>query len=178
MSAQRRVSGNAEQRTIAALGSAVFFVVAPCTLAGLVPWWITAWQLQPPFLGLELTRGVGAIVIVAGVLALVDAFARFALQGLGNPAPIAPPRNLVVSGLYRHVRNPIFVAVVAIILGQALLMGDWRLVVYGAILWLAFHVQVVVYEEPTLEQTFGSEYQAFCAAVPRWIPRITPWRQQ
>ena len=178
MSSQRRVSENAEQRTIAVLGSAVFFVVAPCTLAGLVPWWITGWQLQPPFLGLELTRGVGAIVIVAGVLALVDAFARFALQGLGTPAPIAPPRNLVVSGLYRHVRNPIFVAVVAIILGQALLMGDWRLVVYGAILWLAFHVQVVVYEEPTLEQTFGSEYQAFRAAVPRWIPRITPWRPQ
>jgi protein-S-isoprenylcysteine O-methyltransferase Ste14 len=172
------VSGSAEQRTIAALGSAVFFVVAPCTLAGLVPWWITDWQLQPPFFDLELTRGVGAIVIVAGVLALVDAFARFALQGLGTPAPIAPPRNLVVTGLYRHVRNPIFVAVVAIILGQALLMGDWRLIVYGAVLWLAFHVQVVVYEEPTLEQTFGSEYEAFCAAVPRWIPRITPWRSQ
>ena len=156
MSSQRRVSGSAEQRTIAALGSAVFFVVAPCTLAGPVPWGVTDWQLQPPFFDLELTRGVGAIVIVAGVLALVDAFARFALQGLGTPAPIAPPRNLVVTGLYRHGRNPIFVAV----------------------LWLAFHVQVVVYEEPTLEQTFGSEYEAFCAAVPRWIPRITPWRSQ
>lgn len=178
MSSQRRVSGSTEQRTIAALGSAVFFVVAPCTLAGLVPWWITGWQLQPPFLGLELTRSIGAAMILAGVLGLVDAFARFALQGLGTPAPIAPPRNLVVTGLYRYVRNPIFVAVVAIILGQALLMGDWRLIVYGAILWLAFHVQVVVYEEPTLEQTFGSEYEAFCAAVPRWIPRITPWRPE
>ena len=117
-------------------------------------------------------------MIVAGVLGLVDAFARFALQGLGTPAPIAPPRNLVVTGLYRYVRNPIFVAVVAIILGQALLMAEWRLIVYGALLWLAFHVQVVVYEEPTLSQTFGSEYAAFRAAVPRWIPRITPWRPQ
>jgi len=122
MSSQR-VSGTAVQRTIAVLGSAVFFVVAPCMLAGLVPWSITGWQLRPPFLGLELTRGIGAIMILAGVPGLVDAFARFALQGLGTPAPIAPTRNLVVTGLYRYVRNPIYVAVVAIILGQAVLMG-------------------------------------------------------
>ena len=151
----QRVSGTAVQRTIAVLGSAVFFVVAPCTLAGLVPWSITGWQLRPPFLGLGLTRGIGAIMILAGVPGLVDAFARFALQGLGTPAPIAPTRNLVVTGLYRYVRNPIYVAVVAIILGQAVLMGDWRLIVYGALLWLAFHVFVVAYEEPTLERTFG-----------------------
>jgi len=177
MSSQR-VSGTAVQRTIAVLGSAVFFVVAPFTLAGLVPWSITGWQLRPPFLGLELTRGIGAIMILAGVPGLVDAFARFALQGLGTPAPIAPPRNLVVTGLYRYVRNPIYVAVVAIILGQAVLMGDWRLIVYGALLWLFFHVFVVAYEEPTLERTFGREYEAFRAAVPRWIPRMTPWRSK
>src|SRR6185295_5990428 len=97
MSSQRRVSETAVQRTIAVLGSAVFFVVAPCTLAGLVPWSITGWQLQPPFLGLELTRGLGATMILAGVPGLVDAFARFALQGLGTPAPIAPTRNLVLT---------------------------------------------------------------------------------
>jgi protein-S-isoprenylcysteine O-methyltransferase Ste14 len=176
MSSQLRVSGTAAQRTVAVLGSAVFFVVAPCTLAGLMPWLITGWQLQPPFLGLELTRAIGAIMILTGVPGLVDAFARFALQGLGTPAPIAPPQNLVVTGLYRYVRNPIFVAVVAIILGQAVLIGDRRLIVYGALLWLAFHVQVVAHEEPTLAETFGSEYASFRAAVPRWIPRITPWR--
>ncbi|TAJ24692.1 MAG: isoprenylcysteine carboxylmethyltransferase family protein [Reyranella sp.] len=172
----QRESGTGVQRTIAVLGSAVFFVVAPFTLAGLIPWSVTDWQLQPPFLGLELTRGIGAMLILAGVPGLVDAFARFALQGLGTPAPIAPPRTLVVTGLYRFVRNPMYVAVVAIILGQAMLLGDWRLIVYGAVLWLGFHVFVVGYEEPTLERTFGSEYEAFCAAVPRWIPRITPWQ--
>ena len=166
------------QRTNAVLGSAVFFVVAPCTLAGFVPWSMTGWQLQPPFLGLELTRGIGAILIIAGVPGLVDAFLRFALQGLGTPAPIAPPRNLVVTGLYRYVRNPIYVAVVTIILGQAVLMGDERLIVYGALLWLSFHFFVVAYEEPTLEQTFGEDYEAFRAAVPRWIPRMTPWRSE
>jgi protein-S-isoprenylcysteine O-methyltransferase Ste14 len=178
MGSQRQVSETAGQRTMAVLGSAVFFVVAPLVLAGLIPWVITGWQLQPPFLGLELTRGLGALMILAGVPGLIDAFARFALQGLGTPAPVAPPRNLVVTGLYRYVRNPIFVALVAIILGQALLMGDWRLIVYGALLWLAFHVQVVAYEEPTLAQTFGKEYEAFRAAVPRWIPRLTPWRPE
>jgi protein-S-isoprenylcysteine O-methyltransferase Ste14 len=176
MSSQRRVPGTAAQRTVAVLGSVVFFVVAPFTLAGLIPWSMTDWQLQPPFLGLELTRGVGAIMILAGVPGLVDAFARFALQGLGTPAPIAPTRNLVVTGLYRYVRNPIYVAVVAIILGQAVLLGDSRLIVYGALLWLFFHLFVVAYEEPTLEQTFGSEYEAFRAAVPRWIPRMTSRR--
>jgi len=76
------------------------------------------------------------------------------------------------------VRNPIYVALVAIILGQAVLMGDWRLIVYGALLWLSFHAVVVAQEEPALEQMFGREYEAYRAAVPRWIPRMTPWRSE
>lgn len=166
------------QRTTAILGSALFFVVAPCMVAGLIPWLITRWQPLPPFFGLELTRAVGALLMLAGLSGLVDSFARFALQGLGTPAPIAPPRHLVVTGLYRHVRNPMYVALVAIILGQAVLLGDWRLVVYGALCWLAGHLFVVTYEEPTLEQAFGGEYEIFSANVPRWIPRLTPWRTE
>src|SRR5437667_3642914 len=151
MSSQRRgVSGTAVQRTIAVLGSAVFFVVAPCTLAGLVPWSITGWQLRPPFLGLELTRGIGAIMILAGVPGLVDAFARFALQGLGTPAPIAPTRNLVVTGLYRYVRNPIYVALVAVILGQAVLFVDQCLLGYGVLVWLASNAFRAGSEAPAL----------------------------
>jgi protein-S-isoprenylcysteine O-methyltransferase Ste14 len=166
------------QKTIAILGSAIFFVVAPFTLAGLIPWSMTRGEFLPPFFGLEVTRVIGVILILAGVPGLVDSFARFALQGLGTPAPVAPTRNLVVTGLYRYVRNPIYVAVVAIVLGQAVLLGDWRLIVWGALLWLGFHLFVVAYEEPTLEQTFGGEYEAFRANVPRWIPRMTPWRPQ
>lgn len=177
MSSQRNAaSSTTMQRTMAVLGSAIFFVVAPLTLAGFIPWSITGWQLGPPFFGLELTRGIGVLIILAGVPGIVDAFARFALQGLGTPAPIAPPRNLVVTGLYRFVRNPIYVAVVAIILGQALLMGELRLVIYGALLWLFFHLFVVAIEEPALEERFGRDYEAFRDAVPRWIPRMTPWR--
>ena len=107
-------------------------------------------------------------------LGLLDSFARFALQGLGTPAPIAPPTNLVVSGLYRYVRNPIYVAVVAVILGQAVLFADSDLLGYGALLWLFFHIVVIAVEEPTLRQSFGAEYEGYCASVPRWLPRFTP----
>ena len=110
---------------------------------------------------------------------LVDAFARFALQGLGTPAPIAPTPNLVVTGLYRYVRNPIYVAVVAVILGQAVLMGDWRLIVYGALLWLAFHVFVVAYEETHARADVWERVRG----VPRTQPSaldtaMTPWRSK
>lgn len=158
------------------LGSALFFVVAPLVLAGVIPWSVTQWEFRPALLDVDLTRIVGGILVVAGVPGLVDSFARFALEGLGTPAPIAPTQRLVVTGLYRHVRNPIYIAVVAVILGQALLFGDWRLVWYGALLWLGFHLFVVVYEEPTLKESFGAEYEAFRTNVPRWIPRLTAWR--
>ena len=160
----------------AVLGSALFFVVAPAMLAGVIPWLITHWEFRPPFLAAEATRLAGVALIIAGVPGVLDSFARFALQGLGTPAPIAPPQKLVVTGLYRYVRNPIYIAVVAVIFGQALLFGDWRLLWYGALLWLFFHVFVVMYEEPTLKQTFGTEYESFRTNVPRWIPRLTPWR--
>src|SRR5262249_45596859 len=99
--------GGAVRKTIAVLGSALFFAVAPSWVAGLVPWWITRWEFRPPFFDLDATRAVGILLIVAGLPGLVDSFARFALQGLGTPAPIAPTQNLVVTGLYRYVRNPI-----------------------------------------------------------------------
>jgi len=160
----------------AVLGSALFFVVAPTMLAGVIPWWISHWEFRPAFFGAEATRPAGLAFMLAGVPGILDSFARFALQGLGTPAPIAPPRHLVVSGLYRHVRNPIYVSVVAVILGQAVLFADWHLLGYGALLWLAFHIVVIADEEPTLRQSFGAEYESYLANVPRWLPRLTPWR--
>ncbi len=163
------------QRTGAIIGSAVFFVLVPLVLAGLVPWWVTRWQFQPPMLDLVSTRLIGAVMILGGIPGLMDSFKRFALEGLGTPAPIAPTRHLVVSGLYRYVRNPMYVSVTAVVLGQALLFGDWRLLVYGGLFWLACHLFVLAYEEPTLKGTFGKEYETYRANVPRWIPRGTPW---
>jgi len=164
------------RRTAAVIGTAIFFVFVPCVVAGVVPWWISHWEFRLSFLGVELTRFVGSALILAGVSGLVDSFGRFALQGLGTPAPIAPTQHLVVTGLYRYVRNPIYVAVAAVIFGQAVLFGDWRLFAYGAVFCLVCHLFVVGYEEPTLEKSFGAEYEAFRINVPRWIPRLTAWR--
>ena len=163
-------------KTMAILGSALFFVLAPGTVAGLIRWWITRWEFRQPFLDLEAIRVVGILLIVAGAPGLVDSFARFALQGLGTPAPIAPTENLVVTGLYRYVRNPIYVALIVVILGQAVLFGDQRLLGYGVLVWLAFHIFVLAYEEPTLRQSYGAEYESYRANVPRWLPRLTRWR--
>jgi protein-S-isoprenylcysteine O-methyltransferase Ste14 len=95
---------------------------------------------------------------------------------LGTPAPVFPTRHLVITGFYRYVRNPMYVAVVAVIIGQGLIFGNMRVLAYGALVWLGFHLFVVAYEEPTLQATFGPEYERFRAGVPRWIPGLSPWR--
>ena len=83
------------QKTSAVLGSAFFFVVAPYMAAGLIPWWITHWKFELAFLAVEVTRAVGVLLILTGVPGVVNSFARFAVQGLGAPAPVAPPQRLV-----------------------------------------------------------------------------------
>jgi protein-S-isoprenylcysteine O-methyltransferase Ste14 len=113
--------------------------------------------------------------MAAGLAVLLESFTRFALQGVGTPAPVFPTRHLVVQGAYRYVRNPMYVAVTSLVLGQALLLGDTHLLVYAVFPWLAAHVFVLTYEEPTLRRTFGAEYETYCAHVPRWIPRLSPW---
>jgi protein-S-isoprenylcysteine O-methyltransferase Ste14 len=150
-------------------------VIAPGFVAGCVPWWISQWRLEAPFFAIPLFRIAGGILILLGIVGLLDSFLRFAVQGLGTPAPVFPTRHLVVTGLYRFVRNPMYVAVVSAILGQGLLLGNSRVLEYGALVWLLFHLFVLLYEEPTLRSNFGPEYRAFCAEVPRWIPRFTPW---
>jgi protein-S-isoprenylcysteine O-methyltransferase Ste14 len=164
------------RRLWASVGSMIFLFVAPGTVAGLVPWWITKWQFRPPFLGSSFFRWAGAVLIVAGLMPLVGSFGWFAWEGLGTPAPIAPPIRLVEGGLYRHVRNPMYVAVVVMLLGQALLFADRRVLVWAAVFWLMCHLFVLLYEEPTLARTFGGAYETYRANVPRWIPRLVPWK--
>jgi protein-S-isoprenylcysteine O-methyltransferase Ste14 len=97
------------------------------------------------------------------------------LEGRGTPAPVAPTERLVVGGLYRYVRNPMYVAVGATIVGQALLLGRPWLLAYAAAFWLVVATFVRVYEEPTLIRRFGREYDAYRSAVPGWWPRRRPW---
>jgi protein-S-isoprenylcysteine O-methyltransferase Ste14 len=160
------------RRALALLGSAIFLVIAPGTLAVYVPWTFTHWRMASPLLGFFWLRILGGMMIAAGLPVLLDSFARFAIQGLGTPAPVAPPQRLVVSGLYRYVRNPMYVAVLSLIIGQALLFGSVALLEYGLVVWLGFFAFVLLYEEPTLREKFGQEYQDYCSRVPRWIPRL------
>jgi protein-S-isoprenylcysteine O-methyltransferase Ste14 len=118
------------KRAAAAAGSALFFAVAPGVIAGLVPWLLTGWETGDPWLPLQIA---GAVLVLAGGGVVVHAFARFVIEGLGTPAPVAPPERLVVGGLYRYVRNPMYLAVGAAILGQALLLGQYGLLIYLAV---------------------------------------------
>ena len=163
------------RRAFAVLASTFFLVLVPGTVVGLVPWWISGWRVEPPLAGFAPIRLLGALLVAAGVAVLLDSTARFALQGLGTPAPVLPTRHLVVTGLYRNVRNPMYVAVVSAIAGQGLILGNIRVLGYGALVWLGCHLFVLGYEEPVLRATFGADYEAFRAAVPRWLPRLRSW---
>jgi protein-S-isoprenylcysteine O-methyltransferase Ste14 len=163
------------RRLWAVIGSIVFFFLAPGVVAFLVPWLIVQWNGDAPWHDAEWLRWIGLVIGAAGLAELLECFARFALQGEGTPAPVAPTKHLVVTGAYRHVRNPMYVAVVTIILGWALWSGSLAVLVYAALVWLGFTAFVLVYEEPTLRATFGKQYETYCANVGRWIPRLSPW---
>jgi protein-S-isoprenylcysteine O-methyltransferase Ste14 len=154
-------------RARAAAGSLLFLVVAPGVVAGLVPWLLTGWEAGEQWAALEV---VGWILLAAGVAVLLYAFALFVVQGLGTPAPVAPTENLVVGGLYRYVRNPMYVAVTATIAGQALLLGRLWLLAYAAAFAAVTAAFVKLYEEPALRRRYGAQYEDYCAAVPGWIP--------
>jgi protein-S-isoprenylcysteine O-methyltransferase Ste14 len=164
------------RRLLPVLGSIGFLLLAPGVVAGLVPWWISRWRLQPALLGFSVFRAVGVLLVAAGISVLLDSFARFAVQGRGTPAPAFPTKHLVVTGLYRYVRNPMYLGVVSVTLGQGLLLGNVPVLAYGLLVWLLVHLFALGYEEPTLRRTYGAEYEAFCRNVRRWLPRLTPWR--
>jgi protein-S-isoprenylcysteine O-methyltransferase Ste14 len=154
----------------AAAGTAVFLVLVPGTVAALVPWWLTDWRSGPAY-PLPV-RVVGIVLAAAGATALLHAFTRFVIEGLGTPAPIAPTERLVVGGLYRHVRNPMYLAVLAVITGQALLLSRPVLLAYAAAVAATVAAFVHCYEEPTLTRRHGTDYQQYRQTVPAWLPRL------
>jgi protein-S-isoprenylcysteine O-methyltransferase Ste14 len=159
-------------RARAAAGSLVFLALVPGVAAGLVPWLLTDWDSTDPPLALRL---VGGLLIAAGTAALMSAFARFVIEGIGTPAPVAPPEHLVVGGLYRHVRNPMYVAVTSTIVGQATLLGRPGLLLYALAFMAVVAAFVHGYEEPVLSERFGAAYDAYRRDVPAWWPRLRPW---
>ena len=165
-------SGSLARRR-AAVGSTFFFALAPGIVAGLFPWMITRWRVADSVSWPVRTSGVA--LLVAGGSVLVSAFAGFVTEGLGTPAPVAPTQRLVIGGPYRYVRNPMYLAVLAAIAGQALVLGRTALVAYGFVVAVAFVVFVRLYEEPILRATFGDAYETYRRAVPGWWPRLRPW---
>jgi protein-S-isoprenylcysteine O-methyltransferase Ste14 len=165
------------RRSAATVGSAVFFVVAPGVVAGLVPWFITGWQVPEPMSPFAIIRmAAGAVLLVIAVVVLVRAFARFVVEGGGTPSPVAPTERLVVGGDYRFVRNPMYLGVVTAVLGQAMIFGSPALLGYALAVWAIFAAFVRWYEEPLLARRYGDEYQRYRQAVRAWVPRLHPWQ--
>lgn len=163
------------RRLTAAAGTALFFAIAPGVVAGVIPWWLTRWRVRGRLADWAPVRVAGLILLILGVTVLVQAFVRFVAEGRGTPAPVAPTERLVVGGLYRYVRNPMYLAVVAAITGQALALGQPVLLGYAAVVWVVVASFVRWYEEPTLARQFGAQYEAYRRAVPAWWPRTRPW---
>lgn len=163
-------------RASAAAGAAVFFLIAPGVVAGLVPWLITGWRVAHPLPVWVPLRVAGWILLALGVSVLVSAFVRFVTEGIGTPAPVAPPKQLVVGGFYRYVRNPMYLAVLTTIVGQSLVLGRLILLAYAAVVAAGFVAMVHWHEEPSLRRKFGEQFDTYRRAVPGWLPRRHPWR--
>jgi protein-S-isoprenylcysteine O-methyltransferase Ste14 len=166
-----------EKRGRAAAGSLIFLLLAPGIVAGVIPRLLTGWDEEAAFADWLPLRALGFGLIAVGLAVLVEAFARFVVEGLGTPAPVAPTQELVVGGLYRHVRNPMYLAVTAVIVGQGLVLGQPVLFAYAAAFFLVVAAFVHWYEEPTLSRRFGEQYDAYRRAVPAWWPRRRAWTQ-
>jgi protein-S-isoprenylcysteine O-methyltransferase Ste14 len=148
--------------------AALFIVLVPGSIAGWLPWYISGWR-HP---NVDALGVIGACLAMFGWLVLLWCARDFAVRGRGTPNPADPPRALVVDGLYRFVRNPMYVAIVTSLLGQALMYRSSAVVWYTAIIAVAFHLRVVIYEEPKLTELFGEQYADYRRRVPRWIPLV------
>ncbi|TYC14534.1 isoprenylcysteine carboxylmethyltransferase family protein [Actinomadura syzygii] len=156
----------------AAMGSSVFLALAPGTVAGLVPWLLTKWNTNSWWLP---ARALGAVLVVAGGAVLLHSFAKFVFEGRGTPAPVGMPERLVVGGMYRHVRNPMYIALVVAVIGQALLLGRPVLLGYSVVVAALMWVFATFHEAPLLIEQYGEEYERYRSAVPGWVPRLRPW---
>ena len=162
------------RRLRAAAGTVLFLAVAPGVVGGLLPWLLTGWRSAGSPMWLRI---LGWALLGLGAAVLLEAFGRFVIEGIGTPAPVAPTEKLVVGGLYRYVRNPMYLAVAAVILGQAAVLGRWVLVVYAVVFGVVVWSFVHWYEEPTLRRQFGADYESYLRTVPGWWPRLRQRRR-
>jgi protein-S-isoprenylcysteine O-methyltransferase Ste14 len=152
-----------------ALKTTAFMLLVPGLFVGVMPVWLV--HTDTALFSFGLFRWLAIPFWAAGAVVVLWCAWAFTVRGRGTPSPTDPPKELVLSGLYHYVRNPIYIAVVAIFLGYALWHPSRSLLFCPLIVAVSSHLFVIFYEEPHLRKTFGTRYQAYCQAVPRWIPR-------
>ena len=152
----------------------VFTLLLPGVFLVLVPYFLLSWFGDEFNVEIGSFRYFGALPVLLGVLIYIQCAWSFVSLGKGTPAPVDPPKELVVQGLYKHVRNPMYLGVLFLLIGEVIFFGSLLLILYTALVFLCFHVFVVVYEEPHLRARFGDSYKRYRESVPRWIPR---WRK-
>jgi protein-S-isoprenylcysteine O-methyltransferase Ste14 len=157
---------------ITAFKTLLFTVFVPGTVAIWIPYRILSTAGTRGTISIGGFRYVGLVMMTIGALIYLWCAWDFTFAGKGTPAPIDPPRELVVSGLYRYIRNPMYVGVLSVVLGQAVWFEALRLFVYAGLVFVLFSMFVLIYEEPVLSRKFGNTYKQYCKRVPRWIPRF------
>lgn len=164
-------------RALARVASAAFFCAAPGVVGGLVPWLLTGWVLPTVSTMSLIVRGcLAAVAVLSGLVVLIGAFVRFVSEGSGTPAPVAPTDRLVIGGMFRFVRNPMYLAVVTILLGQCVLFASTTLLIYTLLVWAAMAGFVRWYEEPVLATRYEAQYEDYRRNVRAWWPKLTPWK--
>ena len=152
----------------------VFTLLVPGSVTVWIPRYFYRSQIRWDYAGANLPTGVAILAIVLGISGYLSCALDFAFQGRGTPAPIDPPKVLVVRGLYRHVRNPMYLSVLLVLLGECLLFRSGALLRYTGLFFVLAFSFVLLYEEPALRSKFGASYEEYCRTVPRWIPRLRP----
>lgn len=151
---------------------AVFTLLVPCTVTLWLPRFFYAslyrWDARPQ----GAAAAAGIVLLVLGAAGYFSCALAFAFTGRGTPAPIDPPKRLVARGLYRYVRNPMYLSVLLVLLGECVMFRSWRLLRYAAFCFAFAFLFVLLYEEPALRSKFGASYEEYCRSVPRWIPRF------
>jgi len=154
-----------------ALKTVLWSVFVPGTLTTVVPYLLLSYGAGPQRAGPSGFRLLGLIPVALGALLYLWCAWDFTFTGRGTPAPFDPPKEVVVRGPYRHVRNPMYVAASLVLLGEAVLFESVLILAYWLAVFAFFHLWVVFYEEPTLRRKFGASYEEYCGRVPRWVPR-------
>lgn len=165
-------------KTFLAIRSLLFLILIPGTVAGYIPLRILRASGQLPIPKVSAASVLAGCLILLGAAVLLRCVWDFLVAGRGTLAPIDPPRHLVVRGLYRYTRNPMYNGVLAVLVGEAWLFRSTDLLLYAVVIFTMFHLFVIIYEEPALQSRFDESYRAYRAAVPRWGFTVRPYTQE